>query len=211
MLQQPGGGIGVVGQVGCALFHVAQLQRADVSGKFRVRQHGAFPGRSPTVAENCAGDLSARGRGQQRIARTPRPASTRLASLVERGLVREIAFCSESERQAMLVRLAASNEPGNFMALKPTMVERLLNETRRLGYGHRTPDFGGHFDLTRREWNDSRDSIALPILVGEEVIAALNFMWMHKVATVHEMVKSNLPHLTAAAREISRRLVATSH
>ena len=27
-----------------------------------------------------------------------------------------IAFCSESERQAMLQRLAASNEPGNFMA-----------------------------------------------------------------------------------------------
>jgi DNA-binding IclR family transcriptional regulator len=114
-------------------------------------------------------------------------------------------------RQAMLVRLAASKEPGNFMALKPTMVERLLDETGRLGYGRRTPDFGGHFGLTRREWNDSRDSIALPILVGEEVIAALNLMWMHKVATVPEMVKTNLPHLTAAAREISRRLVATSH
>ena len=121
-----------------------------------------------------------------------------------------IAFCSESERQAMLLRLAASSEPGNFMARKPAMVDRLLGETRRLGYGHRTPDFGGHFDQTRREWNDDRDSIAVPIWVGEEVIAALNVTWMHKVATVPEMVKTTLPHLTAAAREISTRLVAAA-
>ena len=120
-----------------------------------------------------------------------------------------IAFCSESERQAMLVRLAASSEPGNFMARRPSTVARLLEETRRLGYGHRTPDFGGHFDQSRRDWNDDRDSIAVPIWVGEEVIASINLTWMHKVATVPQMVKAHLPVLTAAAREISMRLVAT--
>ena len=62
----------------------------DVSGKFRVRQRGAFSGRIPTVAEKSVGDRAARARGQQRIARTPRAAQTRFASLVERGLVREI-------------------------------------------------------------------------------------------------------------------------
>jgi IclR family mhp operon transcriptional activator len=106
----------------------------------------------------------------------------------------------------MLVRLAASNGAGNFIARRPAMVERLLEETRRLGYGHRTPDFGGHFDQTRREWNDDRDSIAVPIWVGEEVIASLNLTWMHKVATVPKMVKAHLPQLTGSAREISMRL-----
>jgi IclR family transcriptional regulator, mhp operon transcriptional activator len=120
-----------------------------------------------------------------------------------------IAFCSESERQAMLLRLAASNEPGNFMARQQAMVERVLAETRHLGYGHRTPDFGGHFDQTRREWNDDRDSIAVPIWVGDEVIAAINLTWMHKVATVSQMVKAHLPELMAAAREISMRLIVT--
>jgi IclR family mhp operon transcriptional activator len=120
-----------------------------------------------------------------------------------------IAFCSESERQAMLQRLVASSEPGNFTARKPDMVERLLGETRRLGYGQRTPDFGGHFDQTRREWNDDRDSIAVPIFVGDEVIAVLNMTWMHKVATVPQMVKAHLPTLAAAAREISMRLGGT--
>ena len=119
-----------------------------------------------------------------------------------------IAFCTENERQAMLVRLAASHEPGNFMARRPEMVEGLLAETRRLGYGHRTPDFGGHFDQTRREWNDGRDSIAVPVWAGEEVIAALNVTWMHKVSTVAQMVEAHLPQLTAAAREISMRLLS---
>jgi IclR family mhp operon transcriptional activator len=109
----------------------------------------------------------------------------------------------------MLLRLAASNEPGNFMARQPAMVGRLLEETRRLGYGHRTPDFGGHFDQTRREWNDDRDSIAVPIWVGDEVIASINLTWMHKVATLAQMVKAHLPELTAAAREISMRLIVT--
>lgn len=119
-----------------------------------------------------------------------------------------IAFCSESERQAMLQRLAANTEPGNFMAKKPMMVEKLLEETRRLGYGHRTPDFGGHFDQSRREWNDGRDSIAVPIWINDEVIASLNLTWMHKVATVSQMVKAHLNELTAAAREISLRFNA---
>ena len=49
----------------------------------------------------------------------------------------------------------------------------------------------------------------MPIWVSDAVIAALNLTWMHKVATVPQMVKTYLPQLTAGAREISMRLVAT--
>ncbi len=56
--------------------------------------------------------------------------------------------------------------------------------------------------------SDDRDSIAVPIWAGDEVIAAINLTWMHKVATVPQIVKAHLPGLTAAAREISMRLVA---
>ncbi len=58
------------------------------------------------------------------------------------------------------------------------------------------------------EWNDDQDSIAVPIWAGDEVIAAINLTWMHKVASVPQIVKAYLPLLTAAAREISMRLVA---
>jgi len=119
-----------------------------------------------------------------------------------------IAFCGETERSAVLQRLRSSNEPGNFMARKPAMVERLLDETRRLGYGHRTVDFGGHFDKSRREWNDGRDSIGVPVWVGEDVIAVVNLTWISKVASVEQIVKAHLPQLNEAAREISMRLVS---
>lgn len=119
-----------------------------------------------------------------------------------------IAFCGQTERSAVLQRLRNSSEPGNFMARKPAMVERLLDETRLLGYGHRASDFGGHFDKTRREWNDGRDSIAVPVWAGEEVVAVVNLTWMHKVATVEQIVKAHLPRLTEAAREISTRLMS---
>lgn len=119
-----------------------------------------------------------------------------------------LAFCSESERDAVLQRLSSSNEPGNFMARRSAMVERLLDETRRLGYGHRTTDFGGHFDKSRRESNDSRDSFALPVWADKDVIAVVNLTWMHRVATVQQMVKAHLPALMEATREISMRLMS---
>jgi IclR family mhp operon transcriptional activator len=60
--------------------------------------------------------------------------------------------------------------------------------------------------LTRREADDQRDSIAVPIWAGNEVIAAVNLTWIHKVATVEQIVKTCLPHLTQATREISIKL-----
>ncbi|OJX07303.1 MAG: transcriptional regulator [Burkholderiales bacterium 70-64] len=119
-----------------------------------------------------------------------------------------LAFCGEDERQAVLQRLAASNDAGNYMARKPAAVQKVLEETRQQGYGSRAADFGGHFEKTRREFDDQRDSIAIPIWVGEEVIAVVNLTWIHKVATVQQIVKTCLPYLTQATREISVKLVA---
>ena len=38
--------------------------------------------------------------------------------------------------------------------------------------------------------------------------ASLNLTWMHKVGTVPEMVKTNLPQLTAAARAVMSEVAA---
>lgn len=85
-------------------------------------------------------------------------------------------------------------------------MEKILEETRKRGYGTRAADFGGHYEKTRREADDQRDSIAVPIWAGNEVIAAVNLTWIHKVATVDQIVKTCLPHLTQATREISIKL-----
>jgi IclR family mhp operon transcriptional activator len=118
-----------------------------------------------------------------------------------------LAFCSESERSTVVQRLASSSEPGNFLARRPRMFDKLIAETQALGYGRRADDFGGHFEKTRRESDDRRDSIAVPVWVGEEVVAVINLTWMHTVTTVDQIVKTHLPTLTQAAREISVKLM----
>lgn len=119
-----------------------------------------------------------------------------------------LAFCSKAEREAVLQRLRSSNEPGNYLARSPEAVHALLEETRTMGYGVRADDFGGHYNQTRRESNDGRDSIAVPIWAGDEVVAVVNLTWMHKVASVEQIVKNHLAELSKAAREISVKLLA---
>jgi IclR family mhp operon transcriptional activator len=120
-----------------------------------------------------------------------------------------LAFCGNNERRAVLQRLAASDEPGNLLARKPGALDKLLTEVRALGYGTRASDFGGHYNLTRREWDDERESFAVPIWAAGEVIAVINLTWMHKVATLAQMVKTCLPPVHAAADEISTALTRT--
>jgi IclR family mhp operon transcriptional activator len=119
-----------------------------------------------------------------------------------------LAFCSESEREAVLRRLKASNEPGDFLAMRLSMVNRLLDEAKHLGYGTRFQDFGGHFNLPRRECDDKRNSIAVPVVVGTDVIAVINLTWFNKVKTVEQIVGSHLGTLKSAAAEIANRLTA---
>lgn len=120
-----------------------------------------------------------------------------------------LAFCSDAEREAVLQRLRSSKEPGNFIARKAEVIEQLLNETRRLGYGERAGDFGGDFNESRRESDDGRLSIAVPVMASGDVIAVLNLTWNRKVKTTEEVVKAHLSELTAAAHEISTNLMAT--
>ncbi|CAM3715097.1 Transcriptional regulator [Polaromonas hydrogenivorans] len=120
-----------------------------------------------------------------------------------------LAFCGEPERQAVLQRLCANDEPGDYLAKRPSVVARLLKETKRLGYGQRYQDFGGHYNLSRREWTDGRDSIAVPVIVGSDVVAVINLTWFHKVKTVEQIVAAHLETLKDASAEITRRLMAS--
>lgn len=119
-----------------------------------------------------------------------------------------LAFCGEDERQAILHRLACSADSANARARQPSVMEKVLEETRQRGYGTRADDFGGHFEKTRREVDDQRDSVAVPIWAGEEVIAVLNLTWVIKAATLAQILKTCMPHVTLASRQISMKLAA---
>jgi IclR family mhp operon transcriptional activator len=119
-----------------------------------------------------------------------------------------LAFCGESERAAILARLRASHRPGDAPARNQALVARVLSETRRQGYAVRDPDWGGCFDKPRRESDDGRNSIALPIRVGTAVIGGVNLTWIMKVATVQQIVRQHLGAFREAVSEIGRRMEA---
>lgn len=117
-----------------------------------------------------------------------------------------LAFCDEPEREAVLERLRASTQPGDAIAHRGAYVTRVLNETRRRGYGLRDPDFGGDYDRPRRDSDDGRHSLAVPIVVGKSVIGVVNLTWIAKVASVREIVAKHLGHVQEAAADIAGRL-----
>jgi IclR family mhp operon transcriptional activator len=117
-----------------------------------------------------------------------------------------LAFCGDSELEAVLARLRASNHAGDALARNAAWVARMIYETRRQGYGLRHPDFGGHYDKPRSAWDDGRNSIALPIAAGGAVIGCVNLTWIAKVATAQEIVRRYLGSLREATAEIARRM-----
>ena len=121
-----------------------------------------------------------------------------------------LAHVDTAERDAILERLRASHSPGDTAAHDRRAVSRVLAETRRRGYAVRDAAFGGHYDKARREWNDGRDSIAVPIVVADgtdgapaRAIGCVNLTWIHRVTTVTQIVARHLPALRAAAAEIA--------
>jgi IclR family transcriptional regulator, mhp operon transcriptional activator len=115
-----------------------------------------------------------------------------------------LAFCTERECAAILNRLRAGDRPAQDEAA----VAGILAHTRKLGYGARDPHFGGDFDRTRTEWNDGRDSIAVPIRVAAQVRGCLNLTWIQKVASRRDVVRQHLKLLKDAADEIGSTLTS---
>jgi IclR family mhp operon transcriptional activator len=116
-----------------------------------------------------------------------------------------LAFCSEPERQAALQRLRAS-DPRDALSSRPTAVKRLLDQTRLAGYAQRYASFGGQYNWSRREFQDGRDSIAIPVIVSGDVIASVNLTWITKVETAENIVGAHLDALREAVQDIRQRL-----
>jgi len=119
-----------------------------------------------------------------------------------------LAFCSQKERTAILSRLRNSARPGDVLARSPVKLNQILADTRKRGYGTRDPDFGGNYDQPRSRVDDGRNSIAVPVLVRDEIVGCVNLTWVAKVATVKDIADRFLPDLNEAARTIGSRMSA---
>ncbi len=116
-----------------------------------------------------------------------------------------LAFCPESEREAVLRRLRERGEPGNEKARDGKWVQQLVEATRQRGYSTRDPDFGGHYFKTREDSDDQRNSIAMPILVDGQVLGCINLTWKVKLMTLSQVVAQHLNTLRAAVKSVEER------
>jgi IclR family mhp operon transcriptional activator len=117
-----------------------------------------------------------------------------------------LAFCSDQEREAVLRRLRENGAPGNEKASDQGFVRELVRSGKRNGYGVRTPDFGGHFTRTRKEADDGRSSVAMPIVVDGEVLGCMNLTWRTKVISLARMVERHGDDLRDAIRQVEQRI-----
>src|SRR5436853_235637 len=123
----------------------------------------------------------------------PKPTLTRiLYTLYRQGLVWQ--------------RMAEREVAGHELARDPVAMRRILEATRRRGFSVRAPDFGGHYSKTRREADDGRNSIAMPIGTGGHVLGCVNLTWRRKALTLTEVVQRYAGDLRTAVTTIENRL-----
>jgi IclR family mhp operon transcriptional activator len=116
-----------------------------------------------------------------------------------------LCFCPDQEREAVLRRLRDKDQPGHRKAWDDAWIRRVVATTRKRGYSTRDPDFGGDYDLPRREADDGRNSIAMPIMVNQQVIGCINMSWRTRAVSMKHMIEHHLDDLHNAVNTVARR------
>ncbi|RDV05793.1 helix-turn-helix domain-containing protein [Undibacter mobilis] len=124
-------------------------------------------------------------------------AGTHLPVLQTSGGRAYLAFCPDRDRELILARLRQSGQPSDAMAHDERLVQRILSETRQLGYGFRTEGFNPH-----------TASISLPVLVEGRVLACITMIWIASALSFEEAVARNLDAIKRAVSRIKSLLDA---
>jgi IclR family mhp operon transcriptional activator len=177
---------------------------------------------SPIMAKLCErvnwpSVLAVRRGGQMEVIETNRPIShvshlplgpvgARVNMLLTSTGRAYLAFCSQEEREEVLEILRASPAPADAFARDPVWVARTVAQTQAQGYGRRDPVVAGEGSGRSPMSDDGRNSIAVPIIVAGQVVAAMNLTWTRRAASTSQIVSDYLGDLRAAAAEMARDL-----
>ena len=114
------------------------------------------------------------------------------------------AFCGPEERAEIVARMRLHARPREEMPADTAWLARMVRETQARGYGIRDPRFLGETEAGAGPVvDDGRASIATPIIVGGQVIAALNLTWTRRAASAEHVIETCLGDLREAAAEIA--------
>jgi IclR family mhp operon transcriptional activator len=176
---------------------------------------------SPIMAQLCErvnwpSVLAVRRGGEMEIIETNRPRShvshlpigpvgARINMLLTSTGRAYLGFCSQEEREEVLAILRRSAAPADAFARDAVWVARTVAQTQAQGYGRRDPAMAGEGRGPMPD--DGRNSIAVPIIVAGQVVAAMNLTWTRRAASTGQIVADYLGELRAAAAEMARELV----
>ena len=112
-----------------------------------------------------------------------------------------ISFLPKEEQQTLLGLLARSSDPRDALARDPAQASRVIEATRRRGYGVRQS--GSIWPHT--------GALALPVRVGRRVLGCINTVWMARVVSPKDGVSRYLGPLRETRQIIERRLAEAKH
>jgi IclR family mhp operon transcriptional activator len=135
----------------------------------------------------------------------PRPHGFRVNMLGSASGRAYLAFCTQQEFDAVIARLRHKDIPAHRLAFDDDALHRLMETTRQRGYSVRAPDFGGDYDRPRSEVDDGRESIAMPVRLGDRVLGCINLTWRRQVLSLTGLVQRHLDDLRTAVRTVEER------
>lgn len=108
-----------------------------------------------------------------------------------------LAFCSEEERQQILLQIAAGDGENASFARNRILVTQMLEKVRQQGYA--TND---------GEWNQQNKigAIAMPIRHKNSILACINIVFLKKAMKIPEAAERYLPELKLAVQKIEKLL-----
>ena len=111
-----------------------------------------------------------------------------------------LCACDPVERAAILNRLRpAGGDPAG-----DALLERIVRETRARGYSERHPPHPWPDRSKAEVATDGRRSIAVPVMVHDHAVGAINIAWPGHRAEFREMLAQHLRTLQATAAAIGR-------
>ena len=116
-----------------------------------------------------------------------------------------LSACDPRERKAILERL----RPADASAESVAALEAIVRETQARGWSAREPAHGWPDRSKLQVVRDGRRSIAVPVRVSGQAIAAINITWPAKRQSYEDVTTKHLKTLQLTAESIGRTLEAS--
>lgn len=116
-----------------------------------------------------------------------------------------LAFCPDEERREILELLRVKNDKEGRLARDTPWLARLLEQTRKQGYGVRE---SAYFGATSSS-GQLVEAIAVPLLNGDALLGTMSMAWPHKAVSEQEIQDVIYPALCGAAKMLVQRVQGT--